>query len=250
MHRTSITSRACRSSRRSSSRATRSRSWAPTPGSARLPSPLEATLQNQLAPHYSPLNGLENLAAGVTIKSFVPGTNVSVPGFAVTTYRGISARQHVDDVISDRGRRQGRHAAHRRRVSLARRAAARGDRARQGRRLAHPRRDARRSRLRAAQRVGTLAGTRGRGGRRACGREATRAVSSQPRRDRRHDRRGRRAYIGVDRRFQCSRPAKAPTSTSDFAYTAVESRVSARGRARKATRENAPASSIRASRTS
>ena len=29
---------------------------------------LEATLQNQLAPHYSPLNGLENLAAGVTIE--------------------------------------------------------------------------------------------------------------------------------------------------------------------------------------
>ena len=46
---------------------------------------LEATLQNQLAPHYSPLNGLENLAAGVTIKSFVAGANVSVPGFAVTT---------------------------------------------------------------------------------------------------------------------------------------------------------------------
>ena len=30
---------------------------------------LEATLQNQLAPHYSPLNGLENLAAGVSISS-------------------------------------------------------------------------------------------------------------------------------------------------------------------------------------
>ena len=40
---------------------------------------LEATLQNQLAPHYSPLNGLENLAAGVTISSFVPGGTIAVP---------------------------------------------------------------------------------------------------------------------------------------------------------------------------
>jgi len=46
---------------------------------------LEATLQNQLAPHYSPLNGLENLAAGVTISSFVPGGTIAVPGFVVTT---------------------------------------------------------------------------------------------------------------------------------------------------------------------
>ena len=46
---------------------------------------LEATLQNQLAPHYSPLNGLENLAAGVSISSFVPGGTIAVPGFVVTT---------------------------------------------------------------------------------------------------------------------------------------------------------------------
>jgi phosphoribosyl 1,2-cyclic phosphodiesterase len=46
---------------------------------------LETTLQNQLDPHYSPLNGLENLAAGVTIKSFVPGTDLELPGFAVAT---------------------------------------------------------------------------------------------------------------------------------------------------------------------
>jgi phosphoribosyl 1,2-cyclic phosphodiesterase len=46
---------------------------------------LEATLQNQLSPHYSPLNGLENLAAGVTIASFVPGGKLEVPGFDVTT---------------------------------------------------------------------------------------------------------------------------------------------------------------------
>ena len=48
---------------------------------------LEATLQNQLDPHYSPLNGLENLAAGVTISSFVPGGTIAVPGFVVTTAR-------------------------------------------------------------------------------------------------------------------------------------------------------------------
>ena len=46
---------------------------------------LESTLQNQLSPHYSPLNGLENLAAGVKITSFVPGTNLTVPGFHVAT---------------------------------------------------------------------------------------------------------------------------------------------------------------------
>jgi phosphoribosyl 1,2-cyclic phosphodiesterase len=48
---------------------------------------LESTLQNQLSPHYSPLNGLENLAAGVTISSFVPGGTIAVPGFKVTTAR-------------------------------------------------------------------------------------------------------------------------------------------------------------------
>lgn len=46
---------------------------------------LKATLQNQLAPHYSPLNGLENLAAGVTIDTFVPGAAFTVPGFTITT---------------------------------------------------------------------------------------------------------------------------------------------------------------------
>jgi phosphoribosyl 1,2-cyclic phosphodiesterase len=46
---------------------------------------LESTLQNQLSPHYSPLNGLENLAAGVTISSFVPGGTIAVPGFTVLT---------------------------------------------------------------------------------------------------------------------------------------------------------------------
>ena len=46
---------------------------------------LESTLQNQLDPHYSPLNGLENLAAGVTIESFVPGATLSLPGYEVVT---------------------------------------------------------------------------------------------------------------------------------------------------------------------
>jgi phosphoribosyl 1,2-cyclic phosphodiesterase len=46
---------------------------------------LEATLQNQLAPHYSPLIGLENLAAGVTIETIVPGQRIAVPGFEIVT---------------------------------------------------------------------------------------------------------------------------------------------------------------------
>ena len=46
---------------------------------------LEATLQNQLAPHYSPLNGLENLAAGVTIESFSPGVTINLEGYEVIT---------------------------------------------------------------------------------------------------------------------------------------------------------------------
>ena len=46
---------------------------------------LESTLQNQLSPHYSPLNGLENLAAGVTISSFQPGGTIALPGFVVKT---------------------------------------------------------------------------------------------------------------------------------------------------------------------
>jgi phosphoribosyl 1,2-cyclic phosphodiesterase len=46
---------------------------------------LEATLQNQLAPHYSPLNGLENLAAGVSIETITPGATIALPGFEVFT---------------------------------------------------------------------------------------------------------------------------------------------------------------------
>jgi phosphoribosyl 1,2-cyclic phosphodiesterase len=46
---------------------------------------LESTLQNQLAPHYSPLNGLENLAAGVTIESFAAGSSFTVPGYEITS---------------------------------------------------------------------------------------------------------------------------------------------------------------------
>ncbi len=46
---------------------------------------LESTLQNQLAPHYSPLNGLENLAAGVTIESFTAGSTFTVPGYEITS---------------------------------------------------------------------------------------------------------------------------------------------------------------------
>ena len=46
---------------------------------------LEATLQNQLSPHYSPLNGLENLAAGVTIETIIPGSILALPGFEIVT---------------------------------------------------------------------------------------------------------------------------------------------------------------------
>ena len=46
---------------------------------------LESTLQNQLAPHYSPLNGLENLAAGVSIETLTPGSTITLPGFEVRT---------------------------------------------------------------------------------------------------------------------------------------------------------------------
>ena len=46
---------------------------------------LESTLQNQLAPHYSPLNGLENLAAGVSIETIQAGSTLSLPGFEVVT---------------------------------------------------------------------------------------------------------------------------------------------------------------------
>jgi phosphoribosyl 1,2-cyclic phosphodiesterase len=46
---------------------------------------LEAILQNQLAPHYSPLNGLENLAAGVSIETIEPGCTIELPGFQVVT---------------------------------------------------------------------------------------------------------------------------------------------------------------------
>src|SRR3569623_1981335 len=49
---------------------------------------LESTLQNQLAPHYSPLIGLENLAAGVTISSLVPVGTLTVPGFVVQSAAG------------------------------------------------------------------------------------------------------------------------------------------------------------------
>ena len=48
-------------------------------------SSLKGTLQNQLQPHYSPLNGLENLAAGVSIESFLPGSELAIDDFEITT---------------------------------------------------------------------------------------------------------------------------------------------------------------------
>jgi phosphoribosyl 1,2-cyclic phosphodiesterase len=73
---------------------------------------LTATLQNQLAPHYSPLSGLENLAAELTIEAISPGAPLDVAGFAVrsaavphgamwtTAYR-IEADGHVVTILSD-----------------------------------------------------------------------------------------------------------------------------------------------------
>jgi len=46
---------------------------------------LEATLQNQLAPQYSPLGSLDNLSAEVDIEPFVPGARLALDGFDVAT---------------------------------------------------------------------------------------------------------------------------------------------------------------------
>lgn len=45
---------------------------------------LSETLQNQLNGHYSPLYGLENLTAGVTVDPAQPGTSLPVEGFEVS----------------------------------------------------------------------------------------------------------------------------------------------------------------------
>jgi phosphoribosyl 1,2-cyclic phosphodiesterase len=42
------------------------------------------TLQNHLNPHYSPLYGLENLAAGVRIETIAHGATIELPGFTVS----------------------------------------------------------------------------------------------------------------------------------------------------------------------
>lgn len=44
---------------------------------------LEGVLQHKLDPHYSPLYGLENLAAGVTVETVGAGDAFTVPGFHV-----------------------------------------------------------------------------------------------------------------------------------------------------------------------
>jgi phosphoribosyl 1,2-cyclic phosphodiesterase len=54
-------------------------------GASPLGTSLEETLQKQLNPHYSPLYGLQNLAAGVSIEPLALGTSFEVDGFAVTT---------------------------------------------------------------------------------------------------------------------------------------------------------------------
>jgi phosphoribosyl 1,2-cyclic phosphodiesterase len=52
----------------------------PEPGDLKL----SETLQNQLNGHYSPLYGLENLTAGVTVDPARPGESLPVEGFEVT----------------------------------------------------------------------------------------------------------------------------------------------------------------------
>jgi len=46
--------------------------------------PLQRVFQTQLNPHYSPLYGLENLAAGVSIRGLEPGSSLPVEGFEVS----------------------------------------------------------------------------------------------------------------------------------------------------------------------
>jgi len=46
---------------------------------------LEGTIQNQLAPHYSPLEAIENLAADVDIRSFQPGDKLQLGAFKIAT---------------------------------------------------------------------------------------------------------------------------------------------------------------------
>jgi phosphoribosyl 1,2-cyclic phosphodiesterase len=53
-------------------------------GAALTGLPLAAVLQNQLNGHYSPLYGLENLAAGVAVEAIEAGASLPVEGFEVT----------------------------------------------------------------------------------------------------------------------------------------------------------------------
>lgn len=46
--------------------------------------PLQSILQGQLNPHYSPLYGLENLAAGVHVQPVQPGSSLPVDGFEIS----------------------------------------------------------------------------------------------------------------------------------------------------------------------
>lgn len=52
-------------------------------GAAPTGTSLEDVLQNMLDPHYSPLYGLENLAAGIAIETIAAGAALDVDGFAV-----------------------------------------------------------------------------------------------------------------------------------------------------------------------
>ena len=54
-------------------------------GNAPSNTSLQMVLQTQLNPHYSPLYGLENLAAGVSIDAIGPGSSLPVEGFEVSS---------------------------------------------------------------------------------------------------------------------------------------------------------------------
>ena len=53
-------------------------------GNAPAQTSLQMVLQTQLNPHYSPLYGLENLAAGVTVDAIGAGSSLPVEGFEVS----------------------------------------------------------------------------------------------------------------------------------------------------------------------
>ena len=67
---------------------------------------LEATLQNQLAPHYSPLNGLENLAAGVSIETHHAGRDARAARASRSSTAAVPHGSMWTTALPDHRRRQ------------------------------------------------------------------------------------------------------------------------------------------------